>query len=210
MNPMLKGLLAAGLVASAGLVSAPVLAQRAPAMAQDAGFYLGGAVGQSRLKDACEGLTIACDEKDTGWKVFAGYQFNRYLGIEGGYVDLGKASASGTITGVGVTGNAEVKGWELLGVGTLPIANNFSAYGKVGFFRWDLDVSATAVVPGFAVSTSASDDGTDMTFGVGLKYEFTRNVAARLEWQRYNDIGGSNTGGKSDVDLFSLGVVFKF
>ncbi len=179
-------------------------------LAQDAGFYVGAALGQSKLKDACEGVTLACDDKGTGWKIFGGYQFNKNFGAEIGYVDLGKATANGVITGVAVSANAKAKGWELLGVGTFPIADKFSAYGKLGFFRWDVDVSATAVVPGFSATASASDKGTDFTFGVGLKYDFTKNVGARLEWQRYNGLGDSATTGTSDVDLFSLGIVFKF
>ena len=180
------------------------------AFAQDAGFYAGAAVGQSRAKDACEGVTIACDDKDTGWKVFGGYQFNKNFGAEVGYVDLGKATANGVITGVAVSADAKVKGFEVLGVGTLPIANNFSAYGKLGFFRWDLDVSATGAISGFSATVSASETGTDFTFGLGLKYDFAKNIGARLEWQRYNDIGKESTTGKSDADLLSLGIVFKF
>jgi len=180
------------------------------ASAQDAGFYAGAAVGQSRVKDACEGVTIACDDKDTAWKVFGGYQFNKNFGAEVGYVDLGKATANGVITGVAVSADAKVKGFEVLGVGTLPIANNFSAYGKLGFFRWDLDVSATGAISGFSATVSASETGTDFTFGLGLKYDFAKNIGARLEWQRYNDIGKESTTGKSDADLLSLGIVFKF
>jgi OOP family OmpA-OmpF porin len=180
------------------------------ASAQDAGFYAGAAVGQSRISDACEGVTVACDDKDTAWKVFGGYQFNKNFGAEVGYVDLGKATANGVITGVTVSADAKVKGFEVLGVGTLPIANNFSAYGKLGFFRWDLDVSATGVISGFSATVSASETGTDFTFGLGLKYDFAKNIGARLEWQRYNDIGKESTTGKSDADLFSLGIVFKF
>ena len=57
---------------------------------------------------------------------------------------------------------------------------------------------------------SGGDDGTDFTYGVGLKYDFTRNLAARVEYQRYNDLGNSNTTGQSDVNMWSLGLMFKF
>lgn len=181
------------------------------AFAQDAGFYAGAAVGQSRNNEyACEGALIACDEKDTGWKIFGGYQFNKNFGAEVGYVDLGQTTANGVITGVTVSTSTKAKGWEVLGVGTLPIADKFSAYGKLGFFRWDVDFSATVAIPGFAAVASASETGTDLTYGLGLKYDLTKNVGARLEWQRYNDLGNSATTGKSDVDLFSLGIVYKF
>ena len=206
MKSITKNKLVASLIAISGLVAGVPAAQ-----AQDTGFYAGIGVGRSDLKDACTGVTIPCDDTDTGWKLFGGYQFNKYLGAELGYVDLGRATARGTLLGVAVSATAKAKGWEFLGVGTLPIADKFSAYGKAGLFRWDLDVSATGVVPGFApVAVSTSDKGTDFTFGIGLKYDFTKSIGARVEWQRYKDIGNDATTGKSDVDLLSVGVVFKF
>ncbi len=181
-----------------------------PAIAQGSNFYVGGAFGQSKMKEACDGLTIACDGTDAGWKIFGGYQINNTFAAEIGYLDMGKAVASGTITGAGVYAEGAAKAWEFLGVGTLPLANRLSAYGKLGFFRWDLTTSASAVVPGFAAAAaSTSDTGTDFTYGIGFKFEFTKSVEARAEWQRYNDVGTDSTG-KGDVDLLSLGIVFKF
>lgn len=104
--------------------------------------------------------------------------------------------------GVPVTGSQKTKAFELLGVGTIPLGNNFSAYGKLGVAIWDVDASAPGV--------SASDDGIDVTYGIGLKYDFAKNIGARLEWQRYSDLGKNSVGTNSDVDLYSIAVVFKF
>ncbi len=92
-------------------------------------------------------------------------------------------------------------------MGTIPLANNLSIYAKAGIARWDVDASGSIAGVGAA---AVSDTATDFTFGVGLKYDFTKNIAARLEYQRYNNLGNNNTTGQSDVDRFSLGVVFKF
>ncbi len=197
-----------GIGLAAGAVGVPGIA----AAQQDAGFYAGGAVGQTKAKDACTDLTDlapfvgSCDDKDTAWKIFGGYQFNRYIGAEIGYVDLGKVTANGTILGVPVSANIKAKGFEALAVGTLPINEQFAAYGKAGFFRWDVD--ASAVVGGVAVA--ASEKGTDLTYGIGLKYNFTKNLAVRVEYQRYKDLGDENTTGKSNVDVIGVGLVFKF
>ena len=45
----------------------------------------------------------------------------------------------------------------------------------------------------------ASDE---FTFGIGLQYDANRNVGARLQWQRYTT--------DPDIDLITIGVVFKF
>lgn len=203
-----KAIALTGLVAATAGISPLALAQRAGL--QDAGFYAGGSLGQAKFKDACTdtdvGFVGSCDDKDTAWKIFGGYQFNRNFGVEAGYTDLGEVTGTGTFLGLPASFKAKAKGFELLGVGTFPINEQFAVYGKAGVFRWDLDTSATA--GGF--SEAASEKGTDLTFGFGLKYNFTKNLAARVEWQRYKDVGDENTTGKSKVDVISVGVVFKF
>jgi len=48
-------------------------------------------------------------------------------------------------------------------------------------------------------------------FGAGLQLHFTPSVAARLEWERFKDVG-SGIGGRQgrDVDFFSAGVLLQF
>ena len=55
------------------------------------GWYIGGAFGQTEVALDCAGTT-ACDDSDSGWKIFAGYQFNRNFAVELGYGDLGRSS----------------------------------------------------------------------------------------------------------------------
>lgn len=180
----------------------------APALSQDMGWYAGLNLGQAKVKDFdCTGTT-SCDDKDTAWSIFGGYQINKNFGVELGYVDLGEASGSGTDPFLGTfSATFETTGFELSGVGTLPINEKFSVYGKLGFFMWDLDVKASSSTLG---SGSFSEDGTDLTFGVGVRWNFTKNLTAQLQWQRYNDIGDDVTTGKDDVDVLSAGILFRF
>ena len=181
----------------------------AMAAEENTGFYIGGNVGQSDAKQVCDGVTISCDKKDTAWKLFAAYQFNQNFGVEVGYSDLGKSTVSGVITGVSINGSGTAKAWELVGIGAFPVADKFSLYGKLGVYQAKTDVSATGVVPGFAVSVSASDTNTDWTAGFGAMYDINRNVGVRAEWQRYNKVGGDKTG-KSDVDVLGIGLLYRF
>ena len=68
-----------------------------PVAAQDSGFYAGLSLGQSSMTDACTGLPagVSCDDKDSAWKIFGGYQFSRNFALELGYANLGEAKASG-------------------------------------------------------------------------------------------------------------------
>jgi hypothetical protein len=72
------------------------------------------------------------------------------FGVELGYADFGENTASGVISGVAVNGTAEMTAWDLVGVGSIPFGDRFAAYGKLGFYRGDVDVRATASVPGDA------------------------------------------------------------
>jgi len=58
----------------------------------DSGLYVGAGLGRSEAREFC--LHIgggACDQKDTSWTAFFGYQVNRHLAFELGYVDLGES-----------------------------------------------------------------------------------------------------------------------
>jgi OOP family OmpA-OmpF porin len=175
-----------------------LVAVSTPALSQETSWYAGLGLGQASHDVECSGTTT-CDDKDTAWKIFGGYQFNKNLGVEAGYTNLGKPSLGDAIS----TTTIKVKGFEVLAVGTLPINQQFDIYGKAGFFRWDLDVSDN-------VFGSISESGTDLTFGIGAKYNFSKSLGIRLEWQRYNDIGNETTTGKSDSDFIGIGIVFKF
>lgn len=187
-------------LAAVGLVSAV-----APSVAADqpaGGGYIGASLGQSKINDVCDGIVGTCDDKDTGWKIFGGYQFNRYFAVEGGYVDFGKATATDVSLGTPISGDAE--GWGLFatGLATLPINEQFGVFAKAGLAYTKADV--TAVVGG--VSVSDDDSGTDLVYGVGAKFDFTKNFGMRVEFERFKDVGNFD----SDVDLLSAGLVYKF
>lgn len=166
---------------------------------------LGAAFGQATSKETCDDVATSCDDNDTAWKVFGGYQFNRYLGVELAYADLGTpASASGTVSGLPVVIRVDVKAWDLVAVGSYPI-DRFSVYGKVGLYR--AETEGTATVAGTPRTTK--DTNTDLTFGLGAGFDITRNLRVRAEWQRYTDVGGDNVG-EDDIDVLSVALMWRF
>jgi OmpA-OmpF porin, OOP family len=199
------------------------------AQAQSQGWYIGAGAGQSKANNAgsCSDLNgffdpgFSCTSNDTssGWKVFAGYQFNPYVAVEGGYADLGnfKVSASGNITAIPASLNASDKasGFSLDAVGTLPVGEGFGLLGRIGVFAWKLDATSSVSGGGFGVpgqgpvTSSDSPSGTSADFGVGVKYDFNSVGGVRVEWQRFKSIGNDNTG-KSDIDLISASLLYRF
>ena len=180
---------------------ASAMAFTGPAWAQDTGFYAGLSFGQSSVDVDCTGFS-SCDDSDTAWKVFGGYQFNRNFAVEFGYTDLGEASASAP----GASATAESTAFEVSAVGMLPLADRFSIFGRIGLHMSDTDARATLG----SVSGSTSESNTGLTFGIGARYDFTKNLGVRAEWQRYADVGGDDVGGEFDVDVISIGVIWKF
>lgn len=194
-------LLAVVLLGSSGLITA----SQASAQVQQsqAGFYVGGSLGQSSFDKEIvrELITLGTvDTSDTGFKVFGGYQFNRNVGLEVAYVDLGKASYSGFAGPDPVIGGkVEVTGVNLSAIGAWPVAPNFDVFGKIGFLSWEDKASdVTGGVP-----FSDKIEGTDLSFGFGAAWHLTRNVRLRVEWERFRV-------DDTDADLFSVGAVYKF
>lgn len=180
------------------------------AQAAETGLYAGAGAGQAKARDACSApaaLTItSCDDSATAWRIFGGYRLHRNVAVEIGYDDGGKYKASGVVSGVPVTGEVKAKAFDFDIVGILPLYEQFSLLGKVGFAAWNVEASGSAL----GLTASQSANGTSFLYGAGAQYDFARQFGLRLEWQRFNDVGDKNTTGQSNVDVISGSVLFKF
>lgn len=185
------------------LVGSAILASALFSSAVMAQGYIGASIGQSELKEDCI-AGVTCDFKDTGFKLFGGYMFTPNLGVEGAYVDLGKARIATFVPGVGVA-NGDVKGngFALYGKGVLPL-DNFALFAKLGFSYLDTELTVSA--PGFG-SASESESNANFAWGLGAAYNFTKNLGVRVEFERFRP---EFQGEKSDVDLLSVGVMYRF
>jgi len=192
-------------------------------------WYLGAGVGYSKfhLDDTVPvipGATLALsdDDNDVGWKIFGGYQWNPNFAIELGWVDLGKASQTLTFTSPAIgslTADFKSSGPFLDVLGIVPIGNNFSLLGKVGAYYANnsLDYSGSGPVATLlplvaAAGTPLSEDKDEFKWkaGLGARYDFTPSVGVRAEWERYFDLDTDHSGGGTDVDLFSLNLIYSF
>lgn len=166
------------------LVGAALLAG---ATAHAEGIVVGGSLGQSHYKgDDIGGAST--DRSATGFKLYGGYEFTPNLSLEAGYADLGKFKSS--------AGDVKANALYADIVGTVPIAQGFSALGRLGLASGKLDSSL-----------QGSDRGTGIKLGAGLQYELDKNLGIRGEWERYRiDALGST----SNTDVYSVGVNYRF
>lgn len=189
--------IAIAVLASSALLAAPPVSAQGP-------FYVGVSVGQSEFDEeaAIPSLITSgtVDSKKTAFKIFGGYQYNPNFGLELAYVDLNSASYSGSFFGTPVVGGkVELWGFNFSAVGILPLSPTFELFGKAGLFFWSAE--ASDVTNGVPFSTS--DDGADLSIGLGLSVNLTTNVSLRAEWERFmTDV--------ADVDLWSIGIAVRF
>lgn len=151
---------------------------------------------------ANESETIAPSSTTSAAKLPGKFGFEPSLSAELDVVDLG-AGRSGT--GLSTSrGFALTRGQSLIGTGTLPINESFSFFGQLGFARSEEDLQFSLGVPAYKY-----DSGSDLTYGVGLKYDFTERLGLRLQWERYNQPAFDAPGG-DDVNLLSTGLRYRF
>jgi len=197
------------------------------ALAQQQGFYAGVSLGQAKVDSDASNLTSdlgtigvtnissSQDDTDTAWKIFGGYQFNPYLGVEGGYADFGKynATVNGIYRGTTINASGDVDSYAIFAdvVGHLPMMDNaLSIFGKAGVAYTRTKLNASASGGGISASASASDSEFVPKLGLGVRYNFTKQFGIRAEYERYFNIGDKDKTGESDVDMWSIGATVNF
>jgi OmpA-OmpF porin, OOP family len=159
-----------------------------PAAAQDSGFYVGASMGAAKARQVCASATN-CDPDETSYKAFAGYQFSRYLAAEGGFQYFGMFGRNSA--GISTTA------FDLLGVASYPVWGDLKVYGRAGVYLASMK------------SKPISEDTSGLTYSVGAEYAFSKELAARLDWQRYNNVGGGAFGFNTDIDVLSGALVWR-
>jgi OOP family OmpA-OmpF porin len=193
-----------GLIAVLG---AAAIGFATPASAQMSmnNVYVGGGIGQSKFKGelSCDGVSgpgVSCDDKDTAFKIFAGYQINRNFAAELTYQDFGKVSASAAPFSVEIKSHA----FDLSALGMLPFAGQFAGYGRLGVYAAKSE--GTTNIPGVS---NASESNTGLVYGLGLQWDPMPKLGVRVEWQVYNDVGGGDLG-KGDIEVLGLSALWRF
>ena len=182
--------------------------------------YIGAAIGRSRVhiddRAAARQLTTASqtvnawssDEKDVGFKLFAGKHINRYLAVEGGYFDLGDFSyTTRTVQGGTLTGDVRIRGINADLIGKLPVSQRFMLFARAGmaYVKADTDFSGSRVNE--AAPAEHNEGKWKPHFGVGAEMSLSQKLSLRLEAERVRTRDFLSDNGKAD--LYSLALVYK-
>lgn len=164
----------------------------APAFA-DSGLYIGGTLGRASTNNFGPPLTSSSASVYGG---IIGYQLNQNFGIEAQFTGAGKFS---TAT---MSGKSDIL--TIDAVGSMPVSDSFSIYGKIGMGSAKTKVSDVT-------ATYQNASRTAVTYGLGVQYAATPNVGIRFGWDRYGS-AISNAGVKTNFNsnVLAAGVVYGF
>jgi opacity protein-like surface antigen len=164
------------LVAALGVLTLPALAD---------GFYVTADVGQGKIEsDAGNGFTVS--KTDTSYSIGAGYDFNKFVGVEVAYRDLGTIRDRGTDSdeagSYSWTDKVNATAFQASVIGKLPVSDVVNVYGRVGIAK--LDVDQTIRINNQS-SFSYDDSTTKGLLGIGVSYDITPEIALRAEYNQY-------------------------
>lgn len=184
-------------------------------------FYAGASVGQNRAEfkrsDYTAGTPGIVETQDTdhfGFKLYGGYDFNRYFAIEAGFAHLGSPEyryASG-----GGAGQAKLRQESYFAVakGTLPLSQRFNVFAKIGVThsraRLDVNSNSAAIQAATGLPATMSENNSRAMFGAGFEFSLFPDVLLRLEYEDFGKFGDSHLTGATKARLTSLGVTYKF
>lgn len=170
-----------------------ILVSCACTMTAHAGLFFGASVGDASLSQSDSGFSF--DASDTGSKIYGGFTFIKFFGLEASYLDLGSAEDEAA-PGIDVT--IDTTAWDVYAVGILPIGKHFEIFAKAGIVVWDAEASFSGAI------SDETDDGNDPAYGAGVAFVFGEHFAVRAEYQRFEleDI--------DELELASVGAEFRF
>lgn len=153
-------------------------------------FYLGGGIGYNKLEgEAFSGDTDGdgFEDERVSYKALAGFRLGNMLSLEAQYINFGTAEDGNNVV--------EADGFTLGAVLDFQVFQSVDPYLKAGVLFWDAN--------GRFDGLRGSDDGTDFTYGAGLRFAVTNRVDFRAEYEAFEL-------DETDVDQLSAIVQFNF
>ena len=201
-------------IAAATVVGALLFAT-ASSSAQEGGYFSGVRFGASEKawSFAAPGLKLGqaleySRAGELGNTAFSGYQFASGFAL-GAAVNTDRA-ASQIGSSVGLKFDA-ARGAESRSnvnvdvVSAFNWRNAFSVFGKVGVGRSD-----NRLTPEWASSTLSAQDRTALSYGVGMRYDFTQSLGLKLELTRGTRFGFDRLRTDIDPDAVNVGIRWSF
>ena len=163
------------------------------ANAASPGAYVGGGAGLSGLEPVSDAQMV--HDNGFGGRAFAGYNFNRYFGVEGAYSSFFKTSyLLNDYQNLAI--DYKLNALSIVAKGYLPLsdANTTNLYGLVGVAQSYADINAKY----YTVSLfSDSDNAIVPVVGLGASHDINQHFTTALELSFFGDK-------KADIHHFGI------
>jgi len=162
----------------------------APASAQE------GYAGASFLSTSTEIDTSVAsfNPGSDSWKVFVGYNVNKFFGFEATYYDMGDLED----TSGNATLEASIEVFDVSFRGILPLGEVLQLTAKLGYSSVDVESTST----GTLLTVTADGSTWEILYGVGAEVKMGKRVGIRADWDKW-DVEGS-------LDAWSIGAYIRF
>lgn len=177
----------------------------------DQGFYVGGQAGYGSADYGSAASIGASTKTDDGiaGRIYAGYQFNPFFGLETGYTQFSdnKYKFKDTIFG-DFNETIDTSEWDILAKAGMP-------FGCTGF-RGDIKAGGAYVMASaHALGLSESHDRFAPVAGASVSYNFNKNLAADVSYLHTfgsdSDLHlGQSGNGTPDTNLVTVGISYLF
>ena len=165
-----------------------------PINAHAEGLFVGGSIGSASLSEDFDGLIV--DDSTTSYRLVAGWRFNDYFSVEGGYNSFGKFKDEMVTAGIPTSISLTADGFTLGLGGSIPISDRFSLIGRAGLFFWNGTAEINSV-------SQASPEDSNPFFGAGAQFAISSKVLVNVDFTRYA-VEDANS------DVLSVGFEYRF
>lgn len=189
------------------------------AAADDSGWYVGAGLGNVEyakqgvlyvgpLKLDAKAIDDSGDALSSSISLAFGYRFNRYLGLELGYLSNDYTSLALTDAAGQRFGTYEFRsqGPSLAVVGTLPLGN-WELFARAGVLS---AYTEARLITDAGTLASPSARSAELITAAGAAYNFTEHWQARADFTYVPDAGEAHETGHSDVEVTTLGFTYRF
>ena len=156
------------------ILAVVLLSSAAPAFAGSldmTDFYAGVTLGtgSANFSTPAAGFIVENPKSKPVYGVFGGYRYNKNLAVELAYTGASYIYTTPPTTGLRTLSKQIV--FAMTAVGTMPVSDEFSIYGKLGIARASSE------------NTGMGEQNTSRvapTYGIGAEYKFTPHIAGRF------------------------------
>lgn len=181
----------------------------------DTGIYVGGAVGMSRDTGTYTftGATVTSqDLTNPGAKVYVGFRFARYFGMELGYAKLGATSFEGTDSAGGPLNERFTHdALPLSIVGFLPLGDRWEVTGRLGaVINSSYNTGNTCFRrTRYGTISQTNCSTTPFAWGLGVRYRIGDKLGLRLDYDSYA-LQDAARSPRAQLNFISLGLDYRF